>query len=292
MKKIIKTIDESRGIFSVIHYNKLTHFYLTKRQSRRFMDYLDVGVYIDFKEDNEVKIVDNMKCYKVAYFNKIERKGHIQTKVLYDINQLRRGMKRVLVGFDYYLFLDLELTMPPYYKTKFETEIIQVGYILTDDQKNIIHQNQYYVKPSVYRSISKRTLKFLSLDRSVFDEAHAYDYFYNDLANLMRKYNPKIIVWGKNDVLALEASYNLNHKKPLTQTTDFINLLQMHKNYYNLSDDLGLFKAYEYYYGKHEKQEHDAFIDALITMKVYEGLKDHMESNHGKTVRRFKERNR
>jgi len=34
-----------------------------------------------------------------------------------------------------------------------------------------------------------------------------------------------------------------------------------------------LFKAFQFYYGKNEIQEHDALQDALILLEVFKGLK-------------------
>lgn len=272
MKRIIREIDEQNKMFGCLISGNMTYFYLTKAQAKKYFDYLDIGVFVDFKVFDQIKIINKKKCHKVSYFNTIERKTSRTTRVLFDLNTLREKMQLVLEGFDYYLFLDLEMTMPPYYKTEFEPEIIQVGYLLTNDKMETIRQNQYYINPTKYQTISKRTLKFLNVERTQFDNVPSYDYFYKDFKDIIDTYNPKIVVWGRNDLLALEISYKINKTKPLTDHQSFINLLQVHKNYYNLTDDVGLFKTYEHYYGGSYDQVHNAFTDALVTMYVFKGL--------------------
>ena len=109
-----------------------------------------------------------------------------------------------------------------------------------------------------------------------YESAIHYDDFYDKLAFIVNTYHPKFIVWGKNDISALHDSYRLHQKKPLTVATDFIDLLKLHKDYYNLKDDLGLFKAYQTYYKIDETQAHDALDDALITKQVFDAFIDYM----------------
>ncbi|HHW80058.1 MAG TPA: hypothetical protein GX742_04540, partial [Acholeplasmataceae bacterium] len=52
----------------------------------------------------------------------------------------------------------------------------------------------------------------------------------------------------------------------------FVDLLKLHKDYFNLRNDVGLFKAYETYYEKNAEQVHDAKADAKITKKVFDAF--------------------
>ncbi|MCR5307716.1 MAG: hypothetical protein K6E24_01810, partial [bacterium] len=65
----------------------------------------------------------------------------------------------------------------------------------------------------------------------------------------------------------LKICYEINNLEALTP--NFINLLQVHKNYYNLKNDLGLFDAYKQYTGENLNQEHDALEDAFMTKNVF-----------------------
>ena len=68
-----------------------------------------------------------------------------------------------------------------------------------------------------------------------------------DFKNILDTYRPKMVVWGKNDIVALNESYKLHDLLPLTNEYDF-DLLTLHKDYFNLNQDIGLFKAYETYF--------------------------------------------
>ena len=99
------------------------------------------------------------------------------------------------------------------------------------------------------------------------------------MLTIINKYHPKIVVWGKNDIQAIQASYKLHNKKALTKSTDFVDLSKLHKDYFNLRDDLGLFKAYETYYKKAKEQIHSAKEDAKITKNVFEAFITYINSD-------------
>ena len=80
----------------------------------------------------------------------------------------------------------------------------------------------------------------------------------------------------KNDLTALNDSFILNNKPKITEDHDFIDLLKLHKDYFNLKDDLGLFKAYQTYYGITFDQAHDAKDDAFVTKLVFDAFLSYM----------------
>ena len=51
-----------------------------------------------------------------------------------------------------------------------------------------------------------------------------------------------------------------------------MDLLKLHKDYYNLENDIGLFKAYKMYFNDDLDQAHNAYEDALITKHVFDGF--------------------
>lgn len=167
------------------------------------------------------------------------------------------------------MFLDLEMTMQSFDSPKdFKSEIIQAGYLITDKFGNDLERKNYYIKPTLFPKLNKRTLKFLSLNEEDVNNGVSFNEFYNIFKDTLNKYNnPSIIVWGKNDILALKACYEINELEPLKP--NYINLLQVHKNYFNLKNDLGLFDAYKKYTGEDLNQEHDALVDAFMTKNVF-----------------------
>lgn len=271
MKILIYEYDDRQNYFTAQVGNKMLCFYLTKADARKYKGLLHPGVLVDFEVLDQTKTLDRQKCMRISHFNKIQKHTNRGLHTLFDVEDLKRDMIKVMWRFKYYLFIDIEMSMPSYYHSgTFQSEIIQVGYILTDKKLNVIKKNNYYIKPAFGRLVSKRTLKFLNIDREVFHKAKEYRYFYNDLKQMIDKYKPKFVVWGRNDILVLNDSYALNKKDALTAPRQFIDLLKIHKNYFNLQSDLGLFKAYETYYNTPlEEQDHDAYKDALIMMEVF-----------------------
>lgn len=275
MTKIIYDIDGGLKVFYLVVEGRKIGFYLSNRLAKTFFDYLGQGVLVDFEISSKRKRIHHRLYYQVAHFNRIiSLKPYV---VHYDLFKLRKDMQSVLKQHKYYLFIDFEMTMPGYSKTTFIPEIIQTGYVVSKSQGQIIEQNGYYILPGPETNLSKRTLKFLKLDELKFyEEAIHYEKFYEDLERVIKKFRPKLVVWGKNDISALNDSYKLHKKKPLTEDTDFIDLLKLHKDYYNLRDDLGLFKAFKTYFNIDEHQLHDAKDDAVVTKYVFDAFMSYM----------------
>ncbi len=276
MRLIVTNIDYKKRLFYAIINNKKYAFYLTNRLSKIYLPLLSNKVLVDFKVGKrQLKKYKEgyIFVYKVEYFNEIISLN--PKRVLYDIYELRKQMKDVVHKYQKLLFIDFEMTMPGYRKGKFTPEIIQVGYVLTDNKNNILLKNSYYLLPRNDNAINKRTKKFLNLNENVFyGKAKDYHFFYHDLKKIIKEHNPQLVVWGKNDVDVLNSSYDLHKKEPLTNGSMFIDLLTLHKNFYNLNNDLGLFSAYSKYYNLNNiNQEHHAMADANITRLVFVAFK-------------------
>lgn len=276
MRKIIWSIDKNHKVFYLIISGRKIGFYLSNRLSKTFFGYLKKGVLVDFEISTKMKKIGKFSFYQVAHFNQIISLNPFY--VHYDLTRLRNEMKEVLASNKNYLFIDFEMTMPGYHDHHFYPEIIQVGYVLAEAKGRIIHEDGYYILPKERTTLSRRTKKFLNLDEEkFFNEALPYEHFYKSLSKLIKKYKPKFVVWGKNDLSAMNDSYTLHDKKKLTNDQQFIDLLKLHKDYYNLRDDLGLFKAYKTYYNVNFDQAHDAKDDALVTKYVFDAFLDYMK---------------
>ena len=276
MKKIITSINHQDKVFYIIESGRKLGFHLTNKLSKTFFDYLDEGVLVDFEIGPKVKKIKNRIYYQVAHFNQIISLHPY--RVHYDLKKLQKDMKDVLIQDQYYLFIDFEMTMPGYTDVTFLPEIIQVGYVLSKINQQPVKQEGYYVKPILRPTLSRRTKRFLKLDdETFFAQAKPYEILYHDLKNVIETYHPKLVVWGKNDITALSDSYKLNHYPKLTDDKDFIDLLKLHKDYYNLKDDLGLFKAYKTYYQTDLSQVHDAMDDATVTKLVFDAFIHHIK---------------
>lgn len=289
MKKIVKYVDVENGIFACMDKKNLVYYYLTKSNIKKYMDYIEEGNLISFIPTLKTKRIDRRKCYNVESIYKIERIGPREPEVLYSLAKIRNEIYNVITKFDYYLFVDFEMSMPPFYRVKsFQAEIIQYGFVLTDKNLNIIETYSSYIKPTLYDNISTRTYKFLKISKETFDEAKPYDYFYKELKVLMKKYNPKIVAWGRNDYLTLKQSYPINSVKALTNHNNFINLLQIIKTYYNLYNDLGLARGFKRFVKRDYEQKHNALHDAYILKEIFEAFKKEMEIYNKRTFKPLK----
>jgi sporulation inhibitor KapD len=275
MKKLIHSIDDKNKIFYMVYGGRKLGFYLTNKLAKTFFQYLGKGVLVDFEIAPKMKKIGLHRFYQVAHFNQIiSLNPYI---VHYDLFKMRSDMRDVLAQNEYYLFIDFEMTMPGYHDLTFKPEIIQVGYVLSKAKGSILYQDGFYVLPKEKRTLSKRTKRFLNLDEvQFFDSAMPYPHFHQKLEEIILTYHPKLVVWGKNDLTALSDSYILHDAKKLTEEYDFIDLLKLHKDYYNLKDDLGLFRAYKTYYEVDFEQSHDAIDDALVTKYVFDAFLEYM----------------
>lgn len=255
------------------------YLYFQRKDFKEFGPYFFDHPYIFVEVGIEKKRIQNFMAYPVNMFVRVVQPQHYtftkRSKVFFDIYENKREIKKLINKCHNKLFIDLEFTMPPIYQTmKTMTEIIQYGLLLVDKDGKVVLESSSLVKPSRPYNLNKNTLKFLSLNREDFDDAMLYIDFYNILQDIMKKYNPKIYVWGNNDIIVLEQSFVYNKIKPLNVRKAHINLMTLIKNYYNLKAERGLFQTYEDLTNtKLGTQKHDAFEDAYITKEIFEIFK-------------------
>ena len=270
----IREIDYEKRLFTLLVDNRIEYFYLSRSQMKKYEAYLKPDLFVSFKAyDTSVK-----RCFVMAYdvlqFLRLEK--HVGGKITsyYDINEIKIGVINVLKKDTYRMFLDLEFTMPPYSYASgngFHAEIIEYGLIIEDNLGNVVDSASGFLRPNNEIGISDRTCEFLHVSPEKLRHGDYFSKFYNILKDYMMMYQPTIYVWGKNDYLMLAKSYELNNLKPITQRKDFVNLMQIIKNYYSIKNDVGLYKAYELF-GKlppMEVQDHNALHDASCTLEVY-----------------------
>lgn len=273
--KVIKTIPKER-IIKVRSKNRIYYLYLSRKLFKDFGPYFYHQPYAFINMSSEMKKYGRYYCYEVVNFVKIIEPTLREKKVYYNISTIRKGIKRLVEKIKYKLFLDLEFSLPSYIRRhEHVTEIIQYGMILEDVDGNIVFEDGQLLKPIKKHSLNQRTLKFLSKARDDFDNSIPYIEFYQLLEKCINDYDIKIIAWGRNDILALEKSFLINHLKPLDIKNRYVNIMQVIKNYYNSKSDLGLFNTYSLMTGEDlEKQSHDALEDALMTREIYRIFKD------------------
>ena len=281
--KVIETISDER-IIRIDCSGSLVYLYMSRKVYKDFSIYFKKHPYIfvDVKEDRRIN--GEYCVYDVNYLEKIFEATSKGKVMYYDIDEVRVDTLKLLDNLENKMFLDLEFSLPAYYQSiPHVAEIVQYGVVIEDANGEIIHKESALVKPKRRITLNNRTLKFLSREREEFDSAINYMDFYNSFKELINKYNPKIIAWGRSDLATLEASFKVNNVKNIPLKKRYINIMQLIKNYYNYKDEMGLFQTYEDMTGKAlEPQAHDALEDAMVTREIYHLFKEKTNHNNEK----------
>ncbi|MFI3251762.1 MAG: exonuclease domain-containing protein [bacterium] len=262
------------NFFTLKEKDKLIYFYLQRNLAKKFSKYLQNGVFISIDVEDEKSLHKGINCYVVSHFLEISNRKYGDNKIYYSINSFRDGIKDLLDNLNNTVFIDFEFNMQDFYPiNNFVSEIIEAGYCVCDPNLNVIEERSMYLLPTKVKKITKRTIKFLKYKESQMKNRLSYKEFYFSFKNLVKKYDPHFIVWGKSDIDLLKQSFQINKVPPIN--FKFIDLSQIHVNYYNLKNVPGLFKTAEAYNNVElPKQKHDALEDALMTKLVFSNFKE------------------
>jgi len=279
----ITKVDTLDRIFHMHYKDKIIKVYMQRGMFTKLGKYIQPNNKIVLKIEG-IKRNKYGKQFITKHVLKIINPRLRNKQVLYSQELIEHETRTFINQLDKKMFLDLEMSMHPYKVDKhFVQEIIQVGYIIVDEHDQVIERYQAYIKPTKHKTLTKRTLKFLDLTQEQVDQGVPFKQFYAQFKDTINRYKPAIIVWGKNDHLALRDAYKVNKLKTLARRTRFVNLLQIHKNVFMFKNDLGLLNAYKMYgYNPDKEQRHDAYEDALMTRRIFSGFKAYL--NHQKVV--------
>lgn len=270
----ILSFDEQDRIIAIRHGNKIRVYYLQRSMLNQVGKYIAIGRFIQFYIKDDYRMYRGRKVYTVEYVIKIMAIRYRKNIVFYDYKKIQSGTKKVVNNLKYKMFLDLEMSMHPFRKDKhFKQEIIQVGIHLVDENNKFVYKYNQVIQPTIHKKLTKRTLKFLTVTQDDVNHGIEFSEFYDVFTKLIKKYDPAIIVWGRNDFLALRDAYKINKLPSLRNQTRYINLLKLHKNYFNLKNDLGLFNALRLYEDAPDAQTHNAYEDAYVTYMIFKGFK-------------------
>ena len=271
---VIHSANLNCRYISILINKKLTFFSLQNHLVKKFRKYLHKGRFVQFECYDDADLFCGRRAYKVKHFIKIIRKRYRSHEIYYDIEIIRQGIVDVVNNMENIMFLDMEMTMHDWNVSRnFTSEIIQAGFIITNNKGEELEVGSHYVKPTLFKKLTKRTKNFLHITDNDLEAGLTYNEFYDYFNNILDKYDPTIIVWGKNDIISLKDSYTINGKESLEKKCNFVNILQVQKNYFNLKNDLGLFKALKIYTGVDPVQIHDALEDARVTKEVFFAFK-------------------
>ena len=270
----ILAYDEEERLIALKHKNRINLYYIQRSLLNKIGKYLVVGRFIQFMCYDEQRMYKKYKVYTVDYIIKIMCIRYRKNIVYYDVKNIQTGTKTLINNLKNIMFLDLEMSMHPYNVNKnFKQEIIQAGIYLIGKDDNVIASHSINIQPTIHKKLTKRTTRFLNITQEEIDNGVTFKEFYDLFKELIDKYNPAIMVWGRNDFLALRDAYRINKVPSLAHKTRYINLLKLHKNYFNLKNDLGLFNAYKLYENVDDVQAHNAYEDAVVTYKIFNGFK-------------------
>lgn len=276
---LIYNIDLDNRIFSIKQNKRLLYFYLSNGLMRKFKKYLFEGILVSFVYEEEAIIKHNILLHQVNFFKEIDSVYKFGMVKHYSKRRISKELREFVNKLDNLMFIDLEMSMPGYNASKdFLIELIQASYIITDKEFNAITKTNLHILPTVNKFLTDRCVEFLNI---TYDELQfkgvPFMNFYKQFREDITKYNPTIIIFGKNDKLFLEKAYKTNDVPTLSSYTRFVNLSQLLKNYYELSQDPGLFKSYELLYNKKlPTQKHDAFEDAYYTYLVFKKFREEL----------------
>lgn len=269
----IRKIHHDERVFEILIKDKVEFFYLSRSQMKKFSMYLQVGLFVYLTCKEEAQVHGKFKAYEVINFTKmIYIKGHRRT-VYFDIDTIKMGVASVLNRNANRMFLDMEFTMPSYdfnNEKPFVAEIIQYGILIENSDGQVLLSDASLVKPKDASGLNARTFSFLNIEKEDFKKAITIKTFYKRLKKYMEEYNPVIYVWGKNDIINLDAFYNMHNVEPVTSRKNFVNLMQLMKNYLGQKSDIGLFNALTFLDPTfNDIQDHDALEDASVTSMIY-----------------------
>ena len=271
---LVHSVEEDT-FFTVIHKGKKLYFYLQKNLIKKFYKYLQKSTYVSFEYDPIAIKRNNVRCYKVEHFVSISNSRYSYKSVIhYDLDVIRKGIKNLVNDMNPIMFVDFEMNMQDYQPIDdFVQEIIETGMVITNADGAILKIKHWYIKPTKFPKITKRTIKFLHYTKAELEMAVSFSQFYKEFSELCEKYNPYVVVWGKSDITTLKKTCQINHVKELDLR--FVNLLQLHTNYDNLKNSPGLFSMWETYNNtKLPEQKHDSLEDAMVTKDVFFKFKE------------------
>ncbi len=267
---IIESLSESR-LLILYTRQKTYHIKLQRSLYLRYKPLL-------LKHQRVVAFMRKEKSHwKIDRFLKVLTPNGAMLNPLFHQNQVLSEAKALINAMDYKLFIDFEMSMHPYYYSpSFVSEIIQVGWVLTDPKGEEVETFKTYVKPALFPTLTERTLKFLSVRQKEIDKGISFHTLYERFEKLLETYHPAIFTWGSNDESMFKDTLKRHHLK-LHPELRFIDLLKLHKHVYMYKNDLGLQKAYEMY-GNHSQtpQQHDALDDAIMTKEIFKGFKAYL----------------
>lgn len=173
-----------------------------------------------------------------------------------------------------YIVFDLEWNQCPYGKgqenERIPFEIIEIGAVKLNSERQIIDQYQVLIQPRVYKKLHFRTKEIIQLDMKMLEKGTA---FYKAIREFLRWCGEdyRFCTWGNSDLLELQR--NMRYYGVLSHLPGPLPFLDAQKLFSLAFEDGESRKSLEYAvdFLKLEKQKefHRALADAWYTAKVF-----------------------
>ncbi|MCI7740452.1 MAG: exonuclease domain-containing protein, partial [Lachnospiraceae bacterium] len=176
-----------------------------------------------------------------------------------------------------YIVFDLEWNQCPYGKgqenERIPFEIIEIGAVKLNSEKQIIDQYQVLIRPQVYKKLHFRTKEIIQLDMKELEQGQA---FYKAIREFLRWCGEdyRFCTWGNSDLLELQR--NMKYYGVLQLLKGPIPFLDAQKlfslDYEDGESRKSLEYAVDFLQIEKRKDFHRALADAWYTAQVFSML--------------------
>lgn len=176
-----------------------------------------------------------------------------------------------------YIVFDLEWNQCPYGKDREDAllpfEIIEIGAVKLDSERNIISSFSQVVKPRVYQNLHYRTSKIVHLTKKELNNGKPFPEAVRDFFTWIGS-DAEFCTWGTVDLPELQRNLSYYHMLDLLKGP--MHFLDVQKLFAVQYENTKTRRALEYavdYFGFEKDQEfHSAYADALYTAKVLQKI--------------------
>ena len=167
-----------------------------------------------------------------------------------------------------YIIFDLEATCWEE-KDKYQSEIIEIGAVKIDDNKQITDEFNAFIKPVLHPELSEFCTKLTSINQPLVDDASGFSHVISDLKKWIGPENEYwLCSWGFYDKKQLTSDCNL-HKISLDWLNNHISVKHQHAYLKKIKRPLGLGTALKLEGMEFEGTPHRGIDDARNIAKIF-----------------------
>ncbi len=178
-----------------------------------------------------------------------------------------------------YIVFDLEWNQCPYGKARevrgLPFEIVEIGAVRLNEEKEITGTFHRFVKPAVYKSLHFRTREVISIKMSELKEGQPFMEAADDFFEFCGV-DPLFCTWGPHDLTELQRNLRFYHNdNRIAQPLFFEDVQKLFARTYETGkEQRALSYAVEFLELKHDGEFHRALDDAMFTALVLQRIPD------------------